>query len=47
MLPYEIRDGVHVMFLQPNPEKPRGGVVVLVACTVALRALVADRITST
>ena len=29
MLPYEIRDGVHVMFLQPNPEKPRGGVVVL------------------
>ena len=29
MLPYEVRDGVHVMFLQPNPEKPRGGVVVL------------------
>jgi hypothetical protein len=29
MLPYEIRDGVHVLFLQPNPEKPRGGVVVL------------------
>ena len=29
MLPYEVRDGVHVLFLQPNPEKPRGGVVVL------------------
>ncbi|MEY5032899.1 MAG: hypothetical protein RL354_1930, partial [Planctomycetota bacterium] len=29
MLPFEVRDGVHVMFLQPNPEKPRGGVVVL------------------
>ncbi len=29
MLPYEIRDGVHVLFLQPNPQKPRGGVVVL------------------
>lgn len=29
MLPVEVRDGVHVMWLQPNPEKPRGGVVVL------------------
>ena len=29
MLPYVVRDGVHVMFLQPNPAKPRGGVVVL------------------
>ena len=29
MLPYEVRNGVHVLFLQPNPEKPRGGVVVL------------------
>ena len=29
MLPYEVRDGVHVLFLQPNPDKPRGGVVVL------------------
>jgi 3-hydroxyacyl-CoA dehydrogenase/enoyl-CoA hydratase/3-hydroxybutyryl-CoA epimerase len=35
MLPYEIRDGVHVMFLQPNPEKPRGGVVVLDAWLIA------------
>ncbi|MSR40907.1 MAG: hypothetical protein EXS10_03280 [Phycisphaerales bacterium] len=29
MLPVEVRDGVHVLFLQPNPAKPRGGVVVL------------------
>ncbi len=29
MLPYEVRDGVHLMLLQPNPDKPRGGVVVL------------------
>ena len=29
MLPYEVRDGVHVLFLEPNPGKPRGGVVVL------------------
>ena len=35
MLPFEIRDGVHVMFLQPNPEKPRGGVVVLDAWLIA------------
>ena len=35
MNPYEIRDGVHVMFLQPNPEKPRGGVVVLDAWLIA------------
>jgi len=35
MLPYEIRDGVHVMFLQPNPDKPRGGVVVLDSWLIA------------
>ena len=35
MLPFEIRDGVHLMFLQPNPEKPRGGVVVLDAWLIA------------
>ncbi len=29
MLPVEVRDGVHVLSLQPNPEKLRGGVVVL------------------
>ena len=28
-LHHEVRDGVHVLFLAPNPEKPRGGVVVL------------------
>ncbi|MFM1822108.1 MAG: hypothetical protein RI967_374 [Planctomycetota bacterium] len=42
MLPYEIRDGVHVLFLQPNPEKPRGGVVVLDAWLIGeIRATLA------
>lgn len=35
MLPYEVRDGVHVLFLQPNPDKPRGGVVVLDAWLIS------------
>ncbi len=35
MLPYEVRDGVHVLFLQPNPVKPRGGVVVLDSWLIA------------
>ena len=35
MLAYEIRDGVHVLFLQPNPANPRGGVVVLDSWLIA------------
>ncbi|MFM7050890.1 MAG: hypothetical protein ACKOYN_01975, partial [Planctomycetota bacterium] len=48
MLPYEVRDGVHVLFLQPNPAKPRGGVVVLDAWLIGeiaatMRAIAAEK----